>query len=186
MVSTKSVLEANDSREDLVVSCSKLGKVFRSEGLRHTPVQQRLNHLGLQHSGFQAKRGGLPIIQPRAKPFESCSHQTDPSVDTEREVRVFEDRCRLGIRTGPSAYTSACCLDDERWGESCLVWSIVSVFFSDTMRPAALKTVASRDDCNHFREPFSRLRGNSCVIGVQHAPYSPSHACQPFLFLSSD
>ena len=53
-VSKKSTLEANDSQEDLVVSRSNLGIVIRSEGPRSTPVQQRLNHLGLQHSDFQA------------------------------------------------------------------------------------------------------------------------------------
>ena len=49
VVSAESALEANDSQEDLMVSRSRLGKVFRSEGPRHTPVQQRLNHLALQH-----------------------------------------------------------------------------------------------------------------------------------------
>ena len=29
----------------------------------------------------------------------------------------------------------------------------------------------SHDDCHHFREPFRRLRDNSCIIGVQDAPY---------------
>ena len=58
MVSTKSALEANGSQQDSVVSRSKPGKVFRSEVTRHTPVQQGLNHLGLQHRNFQAKGGG--------------------------------------------------------------------------------------------------------------------------------
>ena len=48
MVSTMwALLEANDSQQDLSVSRSKLGKVFRSEGPRHTPVQQGLKYLGL-------------------------------------------------------------------------------------------------------------------------------------------
>ena len=38
MIGPKSALEANDLQEDLVVSRSKLGKVFRSEGPRHTPL----------------------------------------------------------------------------------------------------------------------------------------------------
>ena len=37
VVSAESALEAGDSQEDVVVSRSKLGKVFRSEGPRHTP-----------------------------------------------------------------------------------------------------------------------------------------------------
>ena len=45
MISTKSALETNDSQQDTVVSRWKLGKVFRSEGPRHTPAQQGLNHL---------------------------------------------------------------------------------------------------------------------------------------------
>ena len=89
MVGTKSALEANDSLEDLVVSRWKLGKVFRSQGPRHTPVQQGLNHLGLQHSAFQTNRGDRPIMKLRAEPFEACLHETDPLVDFEREVSVF-------------------------------------------------------------------------------------------------
>ena len=42
------------------------------------------------------------------------------------------------------------------------------------------------DNCHHFREPFSRLRDRSCVIGVQHATYSPSHARQRLLLLLSN
>ena len=72
-------------------------------------------------------------------------------------------------------------------GEGCLVWCSErhclhllsrhrqASFFGD-----------SHDDCHYFHEPFSRLRDNSCVIGVQHAPYSPSHTCQRFLLLWPD
>ena len=91
MVSTKSVLEANASQKDLVVSRSKLGKVFRSEGRPHTPVPQGLNHLGVQHSDFKAKGIGRPIIQLRDEPFAACSHEAGPWVDLERKVSVFVD-----------------------------------------------------------------------------------------------
>ncbi|MEP5374406.1 MAG: hypothetical protein ABJQ14_01285, partial [Hyphomicrobiales bacterium] len=77
MVSTKSALEANGLQKDLV-SRSMLVKVFRSKGRRHKRAQQGLNHLGLQHSDFQAKGGGRPIIQLRAEPFGACYHETDP------------------------------------------------------------------------------------------------------------
>ena len=87
--STKPALEANDSQKNLVASRSKLGKVFRSEGPRHTPVPQCLNHPGLQHSDFQAKGGSRCIIQVRAEPFEVCPHERDPPVDFEREVSAF-------------------------------------------------------------------------------------------------
>ncbi|MEP4442969.1 MAG: hypothetical protein ABJ059_05880, partial [Hyphomicrobiales bacterium] len=53
MVSTKLALEGNGSQENLVVSRSKLGKVFRSEGPRHTPVLQGIQILGPQHSDFR-------------------------------------------------------------------------------------------------------------------------------------
>ena len=89
MVGTKSALEAIDSQEDLVVSRSKLGKVFCSEGSGRIPIQQGLNHLGLQHSNFRTKRGGQSLIQIRAEPFEACPHETDPSVRFEREDSVF-------------------------------------------------------------------------------------------------
>ena len=89
MVSTRSVLEANDSQQDLVVSHSKRGKVFRSEGPRHTSVEQGLNHLSLQQSYLKAKGSGRPIIQLRAEPFEACSHEADPWVYFEPEVSGF-------------------------------------------------------------------------------------------------
>ena len=69
MVGTESALE--DSQGDLVASRSKLGKVFRSKGSRHTPVQQALNPVGLKHLGFQGERGGHSIIKLRSEPFEA-------------------------------------------------------------------------------------------------------------------
>ena len=45
----------------------------------------RVNHVGLQHADFQAKRGGRHIIQLRAEPFEECPHEMDRSFDFERE-----------------------------------------------------------------------------------------------------
>ena len=69
MVSTKSaLLYGNDSQKDSVVSRSKLGKVFRSEGSRHTPVQQGFNHLGLQHSDVQAK-GAVVLAAENARRY---------------------------------------------------------------------------------------------------------------------
>ena len=56
---------------------------------RDTPVQQGLNHICLQHSGFLAKGGGNPIIQIRAEPFDACLHETGPLVDFKRKVSVF-------------------------------------------------------------------------------------------------
>ena len=53
VVGTLPVLEANDSQEDLVVRLSEPGEMFRADGPRQTPVQQSLNHLGLQHADFQ-------------------------------------------------------------------------------------------------------------------------------------
>ena len=69
MVNTDSVMEANDSQQDWVVSRLMLGNMFRSEGPRHTPVQYDLNHIILQHSGFKTKGGDRPLIQLRAEPF---------------------------------------------------------------------------------------------------------------------
>ena len=91
MASAISALEAYDSQVDLMVSRSKLGKVFCSEGPRHAPVQQALNDLGLQYRDFQATGDGRPITQLRAEPFEACPHETDPPVEFERDVGVFVD-----------------------------------------------------------------------------------------------
>ena len=57
---------------------------------------------------------------------------------------------------------------------------MVSVFWSDTVRPAASKTVTMTVII--FSRSPHRLRGYSCVIGVQHTPHRPLHACRWHLF----
>ena len=86
-----SALEANDSQEDSVVRRSEPSEVLRAEGPRHTAVHQSLNYLSLQHTGFQTKWSGRPVIQLRSEPFEACPHETDPSFDFEREISAFVD-----------------------------------------------------------------------------------------------
>ena len=71
------------------VSRSNLGKVFRSGGSHHTPVQPALNHLGCRRWDSKLRVGGRPIIQLRAKPCEVIPHVTDPLVDYGRTVVVF-------------------------------------------------------------------------------------------------
>ena len=58
------------------------------------------------------------------------------------------------------------------------------VLFSDTARPAGAKTVTMTVII--IAGPFSRLRDNSCFIGAQHAPHSPSHGYPRLLLLCSD
>ena len=53
--------------------------------------------------------------------------------------------------------------------------SMVSVLFSDTVRPAASKNC--HDDGHHLGKAFRRLRHNCCVIGAQHAPNCPPYTC---------
>ena len=57
--------------------------------------------------------------------------------------------------------------------------SNVSIFFSDTVRPAASKTVTMTVVMLHF---LRRHRHNSCVIEAQRARRRPSHAVQCHLF----
>ena len=59
--------------------------------------------------------------------------------------------------------------------------SIVSVFISDTAGRRATSTTVKMT-CHHFSKSFRRLRHDSCVIGVQHTPHCPSHACQRHFF----
>ena len=98
MLSAKSALETdecNDSQKVLVVRAVRSLAKCSARRVHFThpcTVHQRLNHLSLQHSDFQTKGGGRPIIHLRAQPFEACPHdETDPSVDFEREVSVFMD-----------------------------------------------------------------------------------------------
>ena len=75
VVGTLSTPEANDPQEDLVVHRSDPGKVLRSEGPRHTSVQQGLNQLGLQHADVQIKRGRLHApLKPLAELFAVSVH----------------------------------------------------------------------------------------------------------------
>ena len=97
----------------------------------------------------------------------------------------------VGIKTEPSIHLLiplACCFDDQRWGEDCLVSirsSIVSVFFADTMRSAASNTIVTMT-CHHFSEYFSRLRDN-CFVVAYIMPHAALHtyACQRLLLLCS-
>ena len=115
MVGTLSALGANDSQEDLVVHRSESGEVFRAEGLRHTPVQQCLNHLGPQHADFQAKHGGRHIIQLRAETFAPCPHEMDLSFDFEREVGAFvNNAAHIRRRLGRLSIPMTSCFDGAR------------------------------------------------------------------------
>ena len=69
VVSTMPALEPSYPSTEFVVSRSRLGYVFRSEGPRLTPVKRGLK-VGVQCSDFPDKRDGLPIIQLRAQAFE--------------------------------------------------------------------------------------------------------------------
>ena len=89
MVNTRSALEANTSRKDLVVSRSNLGNVFRPEGPRHTRVSIT--------SAFNIRTFRLrgAVVLPHNSAPNRLRHarmnERDPSVDFEREVSVFMD-----------------------------------------------------------------------------------------------
>ena len=130
-----------------MVSRSKLVEVFRCERPRHIPVQQSLNYVGSLDLDFQCKRGDRPIIQFRAKLFAAFPHQTEPSVDIQPDDIVLESTAMKARQLGRLATVPlACRFKDERWAEGCLVWggkTIVSVLVSNTMMPAASKTVTT-------------------------------------------
>ena len=94
----------NISQDDLVVRRSQPGEVFPAWSPRHTPVQQSLNGLGLQHADFQTKRGRRRIVQPRAEPSEAGPHETNPSISRERSP--FSWIFRADIKPGSSVYSS--------------------------------------------------------------------------------
>ena len=74
---------------------------------RHTPLQQGLHHLGLQHA--EIRQTGAVVISYtfRATPCEACPYETDPSFDFEPEVSALVGNATQvsGITTGSSAYT---------------------------------------------------------------------------------
>ena len=58
----RTTLEDKDSPNNFEVRLSELVVVSCVEGSRHTPIQQGLNHLGLQQADLQAEPGGRPIV----------------------------------------------------------------------------------------------------------------------------
>ena len=90
-------LEAKDSPEDFGVRLSELVLVGRIEGPRHTPVQQGLNHLGVQPADLQAEPGGRRIVSLGTELFVACSHGSDPPLDLDHEVIFF-------VNTAPEVY----------------------------------------------------------------------------------
>ena len=84
-------------------------------------------------------------------------------------------------------------ITDKNWAVCLYPWSAASMTSGGArvvclifLHREACCFESSHDDCHHFREPFSRLEDYSCVIGVQHAPYRPSHARQRLLRLCSN
>ena len=55
-------LETKDSPENFEMRLSERVIVSRVEAPRHTPAQQGLNHLGLQHADLPAERGDRQIV----------------------------------------------------------------------------------------------------------------------------
>ena len=76
---------------DFGARLSELVIVRRVEGPRHTPVQQGLNHLGLQQGDLKAEPGGRYIVELWTEPLVACAHGSDPSLDLNHEVNIFID-----------------------------------------------------------------------------------------------
>ena len=106
----------NDSQEDSVVRRSEPRKCCALR-VHVTHPYSSLNYLGLQHTDFQTKWSGRPIIQLRAEPFEACPHETDPSFDFELEMSAFVGDAAQVIELVRLSIPLASCFDDERWSQ---------------------------------------------------------------------
>ena len=76
---------------------SKVVTVSRVDGPRHTPVQQGLNHPGLQRADLQTEPGGRLFVKLWTEPLVACPPESDPSRDFNHEVSVFVDNAARGI-----------------------------------------------------------------------------------------
>ena len=144
VVCALSSLEANDSQEKPVVCRSQLGEVFLAEGPRYAPVEQGFHLLGLYRAQLQNERGSLHIVQFPLGSTVACPCESDPPlisgiISTQASIRPPRYiNCAVCLYLWPAASMAR----GEVQGARCGVRSsMVSVFFSDTRRPAALKTV---------------------------------------------
>ena len=150
-----------------------------ADGPRHTPVQQGPHHLGLWHAHCWSERGSLHIVQLPLELLVACSCESDPSVDLWHIMSALAltrpprcKNCVARLYLWPAASMTIGDVRDVWFGVHS---SMISVFFSDTVRPTAIKTVTMTVII--LARPSADLRHNSCVVGVQHAPDCPPYTC---------
>ena len=129
----------------------------------------------LKRAQLQRERGSLHIVQ---FPLESTVAYAHGSRTRRLSAGIISalasirspryTNCVVCLYVWPAASMTS--------GEVQSAWSrvrssMVSVFFSDTVRPAASKTVTMTIII--LARPFADLDTISCIIGVQHAPNCP-------------
>ena len=107
-------LEAKDSPEGFGVLLWELPTVSCVEGPRHAPVQQGLNHLGLEQEDLWAEPGARDVVMLWTTPLVACPHESDPSLDLNHEASVFVDNAAEVWKLRCLSVPLSCCFDDER------------------------------------------------------------------------
>ena len=143
-----------------------------------THPYSRVSITSALHAQLQSERGSLHIVQFPLELTVACPCESDPPFDIWHNIGACVDKTAQ-IQKGVVClclWPAASMTSGEVQGAwSGVRSSMVTVFFSDTVRPAASKTVTMTVII--FARPSAGLRHNSCIIGVQHAPNCPPYTC---------
>ena len=113
-----------------------VAKPSMSRGWRQTPLQQRLHHLGPWHAHVQRERSDLHFDQLQLDPIEAAIRKSDPSFEFWLKACGLVDKAAQ-IQVIHFSFTPASMASGVLG-----VWfhvriGMVSVFFADTVKPAA-------------------------------------------------
>ena len=155
--------------------CRSQSEVLLAEGPRYTPVQQDLHDIGLQHMHTLRVHGAASIsyslrLNRPQHAHASWTRRLVPSImsalASTRPPRY--KTCVACLYLGPAASMAS----GEVWGAcSGVRCSMVSVFFSDTVNPAASKT--AKMELIILKRPFADLdaipASPAYIHGVYHS-----------------
>ena len=150
----------------------------RSAPCRESTLRTRtagFHHLGLEHAQLQSERGSLDIVQLLLEQTVANPCESDPPFDLWHNFSAFVDKTAQ-IQKLRCLWPGAAMTSGEVQGAwSGVRGSMVSVFLSDTVRPAALKTVTMTVII--LARPSADFNKNFFIIGVQHTPNFPLYTC---------
>ena len=143
MVGTLSAQEANDSQEDLVVHRPEFGEVFRAEGPRHTTYESLLTSALCMRT---FRLSGAVAISCNSAPNRlrhAHMRRIGRSISSESSALSWmtPPRCKNWVVCLYLSAAASMTSGEARDAWSGVRRSIVPIFFSDTVTPAASKSI---------------------------------------------